>query len=184
MINLTKKMLHDTFLKIVDEGGSSRLTVKELTDRCGMSRNTFYYYYESIQSLMDQVIKEWLDSPVPKECVTPYECIEPLMKRCLANKKRILFILKTDYRFSLFENFNALTLRNLKVYMAHLENIDGPLKDQEFLESFFMRVFTGFIFYWLHKGMNEKNDIEAFSKLLGDAFTSLAEQNSQKGRSE
>ena len=44
MANFTERELLNTLKELLKDKSLDRITVKELTDRCGISRNTFYYH--------------------------------------------------------------------------------------------------------------------------------------------
>ena len=42
MATFTKKAIRNAFLTLLDEHPLNKNTVKDITDACGMTRNTFY----------------------------------------------------------------------------------------------------------------------------------------------
>ena len=44
MTNFTKKEIKNTFLEMLEEMPLNQITVKGLTARCGINRNSFYPY--------------------------------------------------------------------------------------------------------------------------------------------
>ena len=57
------------FSSIVRERSPEKLTVKALIDRAGISRQTFYYYFEDIMDVLDFVFQGGLQSSL-KRCAT------------------------------------------------------------------------------------------------------------------
>lgn len=51
MANFTEKALLETLTELLDEYPLDKITVKEITDRCGVSRNTFYYHFHDVYEL-------------------------------------------------------------------------------------------------------------------------------------
>ena len=45
MANFTKNAIRASFLKLLDERPLSKITVKDITDDCGINRNSFYYHF-------------------------------------------------------------------------------------------------------------------------------------------
>ena len=43
----TKKAIRDAFLALIEEKGFERISVKEITEKAMISRNTFYLHYYS-----------------------------------------------------------------------------------------------------------------------------------------
>lgn len=50
--DLTKKILSNSLKKLMTEKPLSAITVKEITDNCGLHRQTFYYHFDDIYSLV------------------------------------------------------------------------------------------------------------------------------------
>ena len=45
MPGFTKTAIMDAFLQLLEERPMERITVQDIVQRCGVSRNTFYYHY-------------------------------------------------------------------------------------------------------------------------------------------
>lgn len=56
----TKQMLRDALIDLIDERGLEGLTVRDLTQRAGLNRGTFYLHYKDIQDLLEQSKEEVL----------------------------------------------------------------------------------------------------------------------------
>lgn len=54
----TKIKIQDAFVKLLYEKPFDKITIKDITDECEMNRNTFYYHYEDIHSLVEDIIKK------------------------------------------------------------------------------------------------------------------------------
>ena len=48
MSNLTCKGLAAAAVSLLEERPLDKITVKDITDRCGLTRNTFYYHFQDI----------------------------------------------------------------------------------------------------------------------------------------
>ena len=48
MSQFTKKAIVETFLELLKEHSLDKITVKDIVEKCGINRNTFYYYYQDI----------------------------------------------------------------------------------------------------------------------------------------
>ena len=55
MSQFTKKAIVETFLELLKEHSLDKITVKDIVEKCGINRNTFYYYYQDIYDLIDDV---------------------------------------------------------------------------------------------------------------------------------
>lgn len=56
----TKPAIRAAFLKLLSERPLSRITVRDITDECGINRNSFYYHYPDIPTLIEEIFSEEL----------------------------------------------------------------------------------------------------------------------------
>ena len=54
----TKKMLAESLKKLIRKKSFSNITVRELTENCGLNRNTFYYHFEDINDLLKWTLEQ------------------------------------------------------------------------------------------------------------------------------
>lgn len=54
-VRLTKMMVRDSFLDLMQEKPVSKITVKELCDKAGVNRATFYSHYTDIYALYEEI---------------------------------------------------------------------------------------------------------------------------------
>lgn len=57
----TKKAIRDAFCDMIMEMDYDKITIKELTARAMINRNTFYLHYDSIDALMNELQGEIID---------------------------------------------------------------------------------------------------------------------------
>ena len=62
MANFTRNAIKSPFLKLLNERPLSKITVKDIVSDCGVNRNTFYYYFEDIPKLIEDImILLWME---------------------------------------------------------------------------------------------------------------------------
>ena len=55
MINQTKQILEESLKKIMLQKPLDKITIRDLTEDCGISRMAFYYHFKDIYDLMCQI---------------------------------------------------------------------------------------------------------------------------------
>ena len=55
MTSLTKDAIKQSFLKLLNKKPIDKITVKEIVEDCGINRNSFYYHFDDIPSLMEEI---------------------------------------------------------------------------------------------------------------------------------
>ena len=48
MAGFTKEIIIQTLLELLNEKPLAKITVKDIVERCGVNRNTFYYHFRDI----------------------------------------------------------------------------------------------------------------------------------------
>ena len=61
-VQLTKKMIRETFLDLLKEKPLSKITVKEICEKAQINRGTFYKHYYDTYDLMEQLEDEAIDN--------------------------------------------------------------------------------------------------------------------------
>ena len=59
MASFTKKAIVASFLKMCAKKLPDKITVRDIVDDCEINRNTFYYYFQDIYALIDEVFGIW-----------------------------------------------------------------------------------------------------------------------------
>ena len=58
MSKFTRDAIRNSFLKLLNERPLSQIKVKDIVEDCGINRNTFYYYFHDIPSLIEEMVME------------------------------------------------------------------------------------------------------------------------------
>lgn len=56
MSHLTEQAIRATFIQLLSEQQLDKITVRQITDACGISRNTFYYHYHDVYDLLEKML--------------------------------------------------------------------------------------------------------------------------------
>ena len=106
MPNFTKKAIEASFLKLLNERPLSKITVKDIVTDCGINRNSFYYHFEDIPSLMKSIMNEAFDELIVQQPVfaTLEDCIKATIKFIVRNKRAFLHIYHSVNR-DVFEEY-------------------------------------------------------------------------------
>ena len=73
----TKKMIKDTFWEILEEKPYNKITVQDIVNRCHVNRNTYYYHFQDIPTLMTDSIEDWMMDVIQKygTLESPVDCL-------------------------------------------------------------------------------------------------------------
>lgn len=63
---LTKRAIKESFVNLLNERPLNKISVRDITDKCGINRNSFYYHYQDIPALMEEILTEQIDDIIEK----------------------------------------------------------------------------------------------------------------------
>ena len=62
MPSFTKKAIVASFLHLIGKKPFDKITVRDIVDDCGINRNTFYYYFQDIYAVLEEICQVAIDS--------------------------------------------------------------------------------------------------------------------------
>ena len=66
MSSFTKDAIKMTFVSLLDQKPLNQITVKMVVEECGINRNSFYYHFQDIPALLEEIIMDHLEQFVRK----------------------------------------------------------------------------------------------------------------------
>ena len=60
MPSFTKKAIVESFLHLAGKKPLDKITVRDIVDDCGINRNTFYYYFQDIYAVLEDILGEFI----------------------------------------------------------------------------------------------------------------------------
>ena len=91
-MNETEALLTSAFWKLLEEKPYKKITVRDIVDRCQVNRNTFYYHFEGIPSLLMRALSLWSEEILSDTQYTerPLLTLIPLADACRNHRSAIL----------------------------------------------------------------------------------------------
>ena len=130
----TRASIIEAFAQLLEERPINKITVKDIVNRCDINRNTFYYHFPDIPSLLLEMMEEKVNALIAYHYTPgrPLDCIKPVLQYGEAHKQAILHV----YRAVPLETFlfyiNRLTQYAVNAYFASIsKTISIPAKDAE-----------------------------------------------------
>ena len=77
MPSFTKYAIKISFMKLLNKKPLSKITVKDIVEDCGINRNSFYYHFSDIPSLIEEIFTEETDKLIQSqtESDTIFDCL-------------------------------------------------------------------------------------------------------------
>lgn len=155
-MNYSKKAIVDAFLELLDEKPFNKITVRDITERCDVNRNTFYYHFQDIPSLLEEILISKIDLLIEKHCEigSLEECIAVTFHYLQENKKAIMHIYHSLSREVFLKHLDRLLLYLVKEYIDNLSlSLDIREEDQTIIVAFFKCLLVGIFLDWLDADM-------------------------------
>lgn len=181
MPNFTKRAIIESFVKLLNERPLSKITVKDIVEDCGVNRNSFYYHFQDIPALLNEVtIAQTNKICTFSEGETLMDGIETMLKYVVENRRAIYHIWssanKASYELQLMQICEYVT----KKYVTFFQ-YDASIsqEDEELIICFMKCSLFGQLTDWLSQKMSY--DIVARSRRLCQIFEGcidVAVQNS------
>ncbi len=154
----TKNSIKSSFFALLEERPLHKITVKDIVERCGLNRNSFYYYFSDIPQLLESAVIDEIDGMICKyPTVESFdECLRIAIEFCLINKKIVLSVYNSVNR-DIFERHLWRICRYVtSVYLKTvLAETNYSQDDKNTLAKFYECQIFGQIACWLDSGMTE-----------------------------
>ena len=58
MSQLTKKAIVEATLRLAEKHPLNKITVRDIVEECGITRNTFYYHFHDIYEVLEDAVDD------------------------------------------------------------------------------------------------------------------------------
>ena len=113
MPNFTKKEIKRSFIKLLNEQPLNQISVRDIVEDCGINRNSFYYHFQDIPALIEEIFIEESENLIKKypKVDDLDACVDSIFQLSMKNKKALLNIFHSVNR-DIYEQY-TMRLRNL-----------------------------------------------------------------------
>lgn len=176
-----KREIKNSFIKLLTERPISQITVKDIVEDCGVNRNSFYYHFQDIPSLLEEIIVEMTAKVIenlPEES-TFEEKVTAALQEINLNKRMIYHIYGSSNREFYEKQLMKICEHVTRTYIRsreYSERVDS--KDLEFVISYLKCELFGQLIDWLNHDMSY--DIVEHSRILCRMFAGSTRMVCQK----
>ncbi len=186
MSQLTKKAILEATIALAQARPLNKITVRDIVEECGITRNTFYYHFHDIYEVVECAVEERFALLWELRQSDPEAALLSLFEFCVIYKKMWLNL----YRAVGYEHFTSYFSKQLHgIVSDHLrEECRDPAvseKDLELLALFCEEAVIGIFLRWL-KTDAPAPDTEALSRIVSrfraifDGHIALALENCRR----
>ena len=159
MANFTRRAIKEAFTSLLEERPLNDITVKDIVERCGINRNSFYYHYQDLPALIEEIIKEDAESIIQAypSVFSIVEGFDAVIEFASRRRRAILHI----YRSVSWDVFEGKLMQVCEYFVRSYvdtalaqENISP--EDRKTIIDYYKCVCFGLTVDWLDSGMSEQ----------------------------
>lgn len=158
---MTKKALAASLKKLMEERTLDKISIREITEDCGVNRKTFYYHFENIYDLVNWLFEEEaIELMKQYDFVTDYEeAVRFTMNYIEENEHVVNSTLDALGRDELKKFFYNNFVGNMRSIVDDLsEGMTIPQDNIDFLINFYAESFASLLIDWVRN--REQRDKE------------------------
>lgn len=146
----TRKILAESLKKLIRRKSFSNITVREITEDCGLNRNTFYYHFEDINDLLKWTLEqEAIDVVKYFDLMSDYEeAVRFVMNYIEENEKLLNNICNSlgqgELKRFFFNDLYGITSSVIDKTIQQME-MSIPSDYRDFLSRFYTEAFAGLL---------------------------------------
>ena len=148
-----KREIKNSFIKLLTERPISQITVKDIVEDCGVNRNSFYYHFQDIPSLLEEIIVEMTAKVIenlPEES-TFEEKVTAALEEINLNKRMIYHIYGSSNREFYEKQLMKICDYVTRTYIRSRDYSEKVAsKDLEFVISYLKCELFGQLIDWLN----------------------------------
>ena len=175
MSNITKRALAQSLKKIMLIKELDKITITDITNDCGMNRQTFYYHFKDIYDLLEWIFANEVIDKVEKETTIEnwQENLKYVLDYMLQNKRIVIKIYNSLKRKTLldflFKQYNSIFIQIIENLA---KNYNITQENKVFIANFYKYGFAGIIENWINTEMKEEpnNIISKLDVMISGSF--------------
>lgn len=161
MAKFTQQAIMFSLLKLLQEKSIDKITVKDICEMCEINRNTFYYYYSDIYSVLEALLSTEAEKSIKEEQIKEsfYEEYIARYHLVLENKKAVWHLYNSKDRDLILNYFYKITEHFVEKYVINeAQGYNLSKEDIKFITDFYSNSMIGNTLKWLQRGMQDKQE--------------------------
>lgn len=151
-VSMTKKILKDTFIEMLEEKDIQKIYVRELCERADINRSTFYKYYDSQYTLLTEMEEDLLNQ-IEEKCNNKDSDLDGLITilTFLKNNKKVYKLLFNSTTDPLF----AKKILNLPIILKSVSEKLSNTNEYKYKQTYILQGGYHVILEWLNNNCKE-----------------------------
>ncbi|MDO5134151.1 MAG: TetR/AcrR family transcriptional regulator [Eubacteriales bacterium] len=159
--------LEGAFLQLIKEKHFAKITVNDIVEKAGVHRNTFYYHYQSIPTMLSEMCRKKAEEIISqnKSAQNPTECILQIVQYSRDYRSMILHVYESEARGILLNYARRIGYSAIETYLDNATTGNAVNRhDREVMVRFYTAGVIGVWTDWVEEGM-ESDPSEDFIRI-------------------
>jgi len=167
----TAARMDEALLELLEQKDFSYITVKEICEKAGVNRSTFYLHYETIDDLLSEslehmneqflsyftqdsksIVTRLYTCPLEELCLVTPEYLTPYLRYIQEHKRLFQATMKNSAAMGLEGAYERMFYN---VFTPVLERYQIPEQDRKYLMAFYIRGLKAIIAEWLKQDCSD-----------------------------
>lgn len=178
MASITKNMISDAFLDLTKEKDIDKITVKDIVEKCNITRQTFYYHFQDIMDVIEWSMQQRMEEILSKslKVISVQEAVRILVSSVDKHPEIIIKLMNSQKR----EQTERLLINTIRSYMQEMIDkkelfMDMKRSDLKMAIKFFSYAIVGILLEINHKRKAVDLDListQIYQLMTGEMFHS------------
>lgn len=178
MASITKNMISDAFLDLTKEKDIDKITVKDIVEKCNITRQTFYYHFQDIMDVIEWSMQQRMEEILSKslKVTSVQEAVRILVSSVDEHPEIIIKLMNSQKR----EQTERLLINTIRSYMQEMIDkkelfMDMKRSDLKMAIKFFSYAIVGILLEINHKRKAVDLDListQIYQLMTGEMFHS------------
>jgi AcrR family transcriptional regulator len=180
---LTKKMIREVFVQMLNKRPLQKITVTDIVTACEINRNTFYYYYADIYDIISEIFQTELQKVINdyNDTNSWEESVLQALKFAVENKKAVYHIYNSIQKEKLEKYLFDVSGNAMRRYVGRIIinlDIHASIRDIDIIILFYQYALTEMFINWISSGMSVEQ--ENIIRRSGQLFNGNIERSLRK----
>ena len=158
MADFTARAIRETFIGLLDEKPLASITVKDIVTKCGINRNTFYYHYDNIPSLLEDIVERDAEKIMTsrRNHNSLADCLEDAIGFAMEHRNAVRNIYSSVSRSVFEQSLWRVCEYVVSSYVSIADDRQRLTPDKRnIVVKYLKAVLFGLVSLWLESGLDE-----------------------------
>ena len=176
-MNYTRNAIIKIFLEELESRSLDNITIKDIIEKAGINRNTFYYHFKDIYDLIDKIFEEELQKRLSEavEEATFYEEYKKAATIFLEHRKAIIHMEHSKSKYVIYHYIEEISNIYVERFVRrYAKEYDISEEGINFITYFYCSAINSNTIRWIKRGMPGYRD--EFLELISTSFESTIKE--------